>query len=139
MSTISRSLQDAYRATHYRVLAPRAFTLTIGETSDPLLALYRSSNVQEAAFLTAWNPFSVAASREQNCRAQTLLAERLSSISVAVLPALGIDPESAHPGEESLLALGLPRDRAIRLAQECHQNALVWIGPDAVPELILLQ
>lgn len=139
MSTISSSLQDAYLATHYRVLAPQAFTLRIGATSDPLLALYRSSNVQEAAFLTAWNPFSVTVSREQNCRAQRLLAERLSKSVVAVLPGLGIDPESMHPGEESLLALGLPRDRAIRLAQEFHQNALVWIGPDAVPELILLK
>lgn len=139
MSAISTSLRDAYRATHYRVLAPQPFTLRIGVTSEALSDLYRGNHVREAAFLTAWNPFSVTASEVENCRAQRLLAERLGSVAVAVLPGLGIDPASGHPGEESLLALGLPRDSAIRLAQDFRQNALVWIGPDAMPELILLR
>jgi hypothetical protein len=139
MTDISQALQDAYRATHYRVLAPQAFTLRIGTKSDALLDLYQSSGAREAAFLTAWNPLSVTASAEQNRSAQALLVERLVSMGVAALPGLGINPASEHPGEESLLALGLPRDAAISLAQDFRQNALVWIGPDAIPELILLQ
>jgi hypothetical protein len=139
MSAISRSLQDAYLVTEYRVLPPHAFTLRIGDRSDALLDLYRAGEAREAAFLTAWNPLSVTASEEQNRIAQALLAERLASIGVAALPGLGIDPASDYPGEESVLALGLPRDMAIRIAQDFNQNALVWIGPDAIPELILLQ
>jgi hypothetical protein len=139
MSAIPQSLQDAYRATEYRVLAPRAFTLRIGIRSEALLDLYRSGGEQEAAFLTAWNPFSVTASEQQNRSAQALLTGRLASIGVAALPGFGIDPASDQPGEESVLALGLPRDMAISIAQDFHQNALAWIGPDAIPELILLQ
>lgn len=139
MSAISQSLQDAYRATEYRVLAPDAFTLRIGTKSDALLDLYRYSGAREAAFLTAWNPFSVDASEEQNRSAQALLVERLAKIGATALPGLGIDPASGHPGEESVLALGVPRDVAIRIAQDFQQNALVWIGPEAIPELILLQ
>lgn len=139
MSAISQSLQDAYRATEYRVLAPHAFTLRIDTRSNALLDLYRSSGAREAAFLTAWNPFSVDTSEEQNRSAQALLVERLANLDATVLPGLGIDPTSGHPGEESVLALGVPRDVAIRIAQDFQQNALVWIGPDAIPELILLQ
>jgi len=139
MSAIPQSLQDAYRATEYRVLPPYAFTLRIGARSDALLDLYRSVETREAAYLTAWTPFSVTASDEQNHRAQALLVERLTSIGVTALPGLGIDPASSLPGEESVLALGLQRDMAIRIAQDFDQNALVWIGPDAIPELILLQ
>lgn len=139
MSAISQSLQDAYRATEYRVLAPHAFTLRIDTRSDALLNLYHSSGAREAAFLTAWNPFSVNASEEQNRSAQALLVDRLCRIGVAALPGLGIAPASGRSGEESVLALGLPRDVAIRIAQDFQQNALVWIGPGAIPELILLQ
>lgn len=139
MSAIPQSLQDAYLATEYRVLPPHAFTLRIGARSDALLDLYRAGETREAAFLTAWNPVSVAASDEQNRSAQALLVERLASIGVAALPGLGIDPASDYPGEESVLALGLPRELAIRIAQDFQQNALVWIGPNAIPELILLQ
>jgi hypothetical protein len=139
MSAISRSLQNAYLATEYRVLPPHAFTLRIGDRSDALLDLYRAGKVRESAFLTAWNPLSVTASEDQNHSAQALLVERLVSIGVAALPGLGIDPAFGHPGEESVLALGLPRDMAISIAQDFRQNALVWIGPDAIPELILLQ
>lgn len=69
MSAIPASLQHAYCVTEYRVLPPHAFTLRIGARSDALLDLYRSSGTREAAFLTAWNPFSVTAPDDHNRRA----------------------------------------------------------------------
>jgi len=41
--------------------------------------------------------------------------------------------------EPSLLVFGLPLETAGPLGKKLDQNAIVWCGGDAVPELILLR
>jgi hypothetical protein len=35
--------------------------------------------------------------------------------------------------------LGISRQQAMDLGDRLEQNAIVWCGPDAVPELVLLR
>ena len=52
---------------------------------------------------------------------------------------MGEHPSGQWPGEPSFLILGLPLDAAKQLGARHEQNAIVWCGTDAVPQLILLR
>ena len=138
-SSVAEEFRETYRSTHFNVLEPARFTLRIGVPSQGLANLYREHDVSIAAFLTAWNPFSKPTTRQENDRAQRQLERQLHMVAVAVLPGVGEDASSEWPGEPSVLALGISRETAIRLGNEFRQNAIVWIGADRIPELILLQ
>ena len=78
MTKVSQAIVAAYEATEFRVLEPLPFTLWVGCASDDLLALYASTNVNCAAFLTAWNPYSLEISDKDNKKAQEALLRYLS-------------------------------------------------------------
>ena len=139
MAEVSRALIEAYEATDFRVLEPLPFTLRVGCASEDLLALYSSTYVTCAAFLTAWNPFSAGTSDKDNQKAQQVLLRKLSLEGFPTLNALGVDPAGTWPGEDSVFVPGLSLERAKLLGSEFGQNAIVWAGSDAVPKLILLR
>jgi hypothetical protein len=139
MTEIPIDLIMAYEETDFRVLEPREFTLRVGQRSAELHALYVELGVKCAGYLTAWNPFSKEASELENENAQRQLLRQLSLEGFPALNALGIDPSGDWPGEESVFVPGLSLDRAKSLGSEFGQNAIVWAGPDAVPQLVLLR
>lgn len=139
MTEIPRGLIMAYETTDFRVLEPHEFTLRVGQHSAELQSLYVELGVTCAGYLTAWNPFSEEASEVDNKNAQRQLLRQLSLEGFPVLTALGIDPSGDWPGEESVFVPGLCLDRAKLLGSEFGQNAFVWAGPDAVPQLVLLR
>lgn len=56
---IGSRLIDAYRRTDYIVdTADGAIVLRIGETSTELARMFNYLGVENAAFVTAWNPYS---------------------------------------------------------------------------------
>jgi hypothetical protein len=128
----------AYRATNYRVLSPTPFVLKVDQPSKPLQRLYHKHGAGSAAFITAWNPFSTRMSDACNEAAQTGLEDVLTTKSIAFIKGIGEDPAGLWPGEMSVLALGLSPDAAKSLGIDFKQNAIVWAGLDATPELILL-
>ena len=139
MTEIPHELILAYEATDFRVLEPQEFTLRVGQRSAELQSLYVDMGVTCAGYLTAWNPFSREATKLENEYAQRQLLRQLSLEGFPALNALGIDPSGDWPGEESVFVPGLSLDRAKLLGSEFGQNAIVWAGPDAVPQLVLLR
>lgn len=139
VTCLPESLISAYRATHYRVFTSPDFELAVGQMSNALADLYRTHAVNSAAFLTAWNPEGNLQNETANREAFARLQERVTSLSVKVISGFGEDPDGAWAGEESLLALGLGREIACEIGAEFRQNAIVWAGTNAVPELILLR
>lgn len=140
MSVISLALQDAYLTTHYEVHHPqRVFTLVIGQRSLALHRLHQEHSTSGSAYLTAWNPFGNELSRETNNARQEKLLHDLRRLCAICISGKGVDPSGKWSGEESVLALGLLRSHAIELGERYQQNAIVWIGSDAIPELILLR
>ncbi len=139
MTEIPHELILAYEATYFRVLEPQEFTLRVGQRSAELQSLYVGIGVTCAGYLTAWNPFSKEVSELENKNAQQQLLRQLSLEGFPALNALGIDPSGDWPGEESVFVPGLSLDRAKLLGSKFGQNAIVWAGPDAVPQLVLLR
>ncbi len=135
-SFINKELREAYLSTDYDVIGPKPFTLKIGEFSRGLEKLYIEKNVNSAGFLTAWNPHSKLTSLRDNEIAQRQLSMRLETVSVMVLPGVGVNPADTWPGEKSLLALGVSKELSVEIGKEFKQNAVVWIGNKCVPELI---
>jgi hypothetical protein len=138
-SEISPELIRAYRETHYLVGAgPAAITLRIDERSEGLARLYETSGQRCAAFVTAHNPFSETRSVETNLAAHARLRAELTRLTQDVLEGIGAHP-SGRWEEKSFLALGVSREAAILLGTQFGQNAVVWVGDDLVPRLILLR
>ena len=138
-SRLAADLVALYRAVDYRVEAPEGrFVLRVGARSEELAAMLAAHGQECAAFITACNPLGEAADPERNAKALAALKADLEAEGCATLGALG-EGKGGWPGERSLLALGLGREAAKRLGRRYGQNAVLWAGKDAVPELVLLR
>ena len=139
MSTIDETTLLAYLRCRYRVLGEAPFTLRIGERSEALAALYECRGCDCAALLTACNPRGELHDDAANRAAQAALQRDLAARGYACIPGLGEDPGGQWRGEDSVLAPAMGLAEAMLIADSCGQNALVWAGPDARPQLILLR
>lgn len=131
---------EAYLGTEYRFgEGIDAVTLRIDRRSEELARLYASSGTACGVFVTAYNPFGQARDIELNAAAHRRLAADLRAMSVRVIEGAGADPSGAWPEEKSFFALGVELDAARQLGIRYRQDAIVWVGADAVPTLILLR
>ncbi|MBW5805855.1 DUF3293 domain-containing protein [Burkholderia sp. COPS] len=113
-------------------------TLRVGQRSKTLAALHEASGVESSAFLTTWNPYSRKCDDETNAALQKKLTDELTSRGVRFVSGVGRHPSSDW-AEPSLLVLGISLEAAKRIGVRYKQNAIVWCGADAVPELLLLR
>ena len=138
-SELDASLVAAYRETECRVTEGEPLVLRVDELCPALLGLYRAKNVSCAAFRTAYNPFSQELTDAENALRQTDLASELKRRSLSYFEGVGQHPSGDWPGEPSFLALGLALEAARSLGKAYEQNAMIWCGADAVPNLVLLR
>ncbi len=139
-SEIPEELIEAYRSTLFKCGdGPDAFVLTVGVLSPPLAALCRSAGVSCAAHVTAFNPGSETQSADVNEAAHKRLGAELAAAGYRVVEGAGEAPEGRWPAEPSYLVLGMDLEAARELGRRYGQNAIVWAGADAVPELLLLR
>jgi len=138
-TTIDAATIQAYRETEYRVDGDKPFTLRIGQTCGALAAIYKRRRVDCSAFITACNPYSQQLDDSANARRHAELGHELRQRSLIAFEGLGQHPSNQWPGEASYLVLGLTLEAAKVLGNRLEQNAIVWSGADAVPQLILLR
>ncbi|MBN3792652.1 DUF3293 domain-containing protein [Burkholderia sp. Ac-20353] len=138
-SDIPRDTIQAYLETHYHVAGDTPTTLQVGQFNPTLAAMYDARQVTGSAFITACNPFSQDLSPEANAARQEALARELEEHGLTFIEGIGKHPFNDWPGEASFLVLGATLDIAKALGQKHGQNAIVWCGADAVPQLILLR
>lgn len=138
-SVINSAIIQAYLETNYRVQVDHSFTLHVGTVSSDLLRLYGRHKVDCAAFITAWNPFSQNVSEAENRERQQLLATELTRRNLSFFKGFGLHPSNNWIGEQSFLVLGLNLEAAKTMGMHFEQNAIVWCGPDALPQLIVLR
>ena len=130
----------AYRATDYRLgHTAQDIVLVPGLRSDRLFELCSANGVECGAFLTAYNPRGNHKSDTQNEQAHALLAAALTERGLDLIEGSGSESGSDWPAEKSYFAFGLSRDGAIAFGQKFDQDAIVWVGKHAVPELVLLR
>ncbi len=139
-SRLPEELIEAYLKTEYRaVVDGAAITLRIGAQSSGILFLFEQSKTDCAAFITAENPFSAPQTSETNAERQGQLRADLQFLGVPLFEGEGQGEDTSWPPEASYLVLSLGRDEARELGRKYEQNAVVWVGADGVPELLLLR
>ncbi len=134
----------AYLATDYRLgHTAQEIVLTIGKRSDRLAALFAAKGVNCGAFLTAYNPRGALQPEAANHLAHAQLATQIAQLGHEVIAGAGSAADSEKGGgwaaEESYFALGMALETAKAMGTHFDQDAIVWVGADAVPQLILLR
>ncbi|SEJ82738.1 DUF3293 domain-containing protein [Paraburkholderia diazotrophica] len=138
-SQIPRATIQAYLETHYCVHGSMPTTLKIGEFNASLAAIHDAHAVRNSAFITACNPFSRMLDDAANVDLQRALALELSQRGLTFIGGIGRHPSNGWPGEPSFLVPGISVEDAKALGMQFGQNAVVWSGGDAVPQLVLLR
>lgn len=136
---IDAATRQAYRETDYRVQDDPPFTLHIGEPSPALAAAQRQQGVDCSAYVSACNPLGQRLAARDNAARHAALGRELADRGLAWREGIGQHPVGDWPGEPSYLVFGLDLDAARRLGQRLAQNAIVWSGADARPQLVLLR
>ena len=130
----------AYLATDYRLgHTSQDIVLTIGQRSERLAALFAGSGVNCGAFLTAYNPQGSAQPDAANDQGHAELGGRLRALGLQIIEGSGSEVGSDWSAEKSYFTLGLALEPAKAIATHFDQDAIVWVGPDAAPQLILLR
>ena len=142
-TVIYPSLTQAYLATDYGVNADPPFVLKVGAFSEPLAWLLERHHCDCAAYLTACNPFSEDLEAAENALRQAELSRELKERSLRFIEGVGQGSQGEapeqRPGEASFLVLGLSLEASRALGRKHEQNALIWCGQNAVPQLVLLR
>ena len=136
---IPQDIVQAYLETDYRVHAEPAFTLRVGNQSAELMAHHKILGKVCSTFITAWNPWSKQLGILDNKALNAALLTELDHLGLTYTEGVGQHPSNAWLGEESFLVFGLPLDESKALGSRYEQNALIWCGEDATPQLILLR
>lgn len=139
MPALDRALLQAYRETVFTLQAPTPLALRIGEADDALRVVHAKYAVSESCFVTAHNPFSARLADGENARRHGALCAELRARGRTFFEGQGAHPTGTWPAEQGVLALGVGRAEAASLGRRWGQNAVVWCGGDAVPELLVLR
>ncbi|HAA31175.1 MAG TPA: hypothetical protein DCE56_30005 [Cyanobacteria bacterium UBA8553] len=130
-------LAQAYEATTYRVKAPEGdILIRIGLHNPELDLLLNQYNVDSWAFITAWNPASVALSLFQNHQRHTEMLALLHRMNVPYLDGIGMGDDTDWPPEQSVIIFGLNREEARKIGALFGQNAIVYGECNGLPELL---
>lgn len=117
---------QSYTHAIYRVdVEPEPIFLRVGESSPELDRWLMARGADRCAFLSAANPGSEALSAEENDQRHLRLLECVAATGTAALAGESYDEENGAWREASLLLVGIDRARAIALALEFGQLALL--------------
>ena len=134
------NLVSAYKATEYVVHGNGwVVVIRIGYHSllvDRLLARMHAKN---AAFITAWNPFSKALNFRANKYWDRELKRFLSVRGFAFVEGEGRGRTGEWPPEPSVLAFGISRAEASVIGRRYRQNAVVYVPRGRPAELVMLR
>jgi hypothetical protein len=130
---MDKDLIDSYRRAEYRVDG-LAEPIKIGRINPAVERLLEQERAVSWCFITAWNPFSVELSGEENRKRNKKLESDLSNY--VILEGEGSDPDGDWTPERSFLVLGIPREDALSLAGKYRQAAIVF-GESGKPAELL--
>lgn len=140
MTDIPQDKIDAYLATDYAAqTGGGTFIMRIGTFSPDIQAIYERQGWSCCLFITAFNPFGREQNLAENELAQAELGRELRTLSLNVSEGEGADPTGEWDPEKSYLAFGIDEQLSRELGIKYRQDAVVWVGQDAVPQLLLLR
>ena len=120
------ALFEAYRCTSFCADTPAGrLRIRVGERSGALDALLAAHAVRTWAYITAWNPGSVALSESENRSRQQALESELGARGLPVFRGEGIGDDGRWSPEPSVLVLGLSEADGRALGARFGQIAIV--------------
>lgn len=135
---INKTFLDAvYRETLYVTDVPQFF-IKIDEFNEPLNDFLLSNGFSSWVFITAANPNSQLLNTFENEKRNYLLEKELRSKKMRYIRGRGMPESSDWDAEESFLVFNLDKEKAIQLACEYDQNAIVYGELHDKPELVWL-
>jgi hypothetical protein len=137
---LAAEIWSSYLATNYVVNnRGREVIIRPGYKSRDVDGLLARCGVRDAAFVTAWNPYSRLLSISLNRERQRHLEKQLLRMGLRYLKGEGRGEIGAWPPEESALVLGATREIAKAIGRRWQQNAIVFVRLRHKAELIMLQ
>lgn len=139
-SAVPLAKRSAYLRTQYRLgFGPDSIVLEIDSHSGHLAAQFAEYGVTCGAFITAYNPEGTQQSAEANSQDHAALLAQVAALGHAFIEGEGADATGAWPAERSVFAYGVDKASACAVGRQFRQDAIVWVGRDAVPQLVLLR
>ena len=139
-SAVSPEKVYAYKAADYYISDTSSdFIIRIGVSSEKLRQLHHGTGQNCSIYITAFNPYGAEQNSVDNRSAHVELEGHLRKISPYVFEGFGTDPAGIWAPEASFLALGIDLSTSKLLGKRFKQDAVVWVGADAVPQLIILR
>jgi hypothetical protein len=129
------ALWDAYQHTTYAVALKDPILIRIGCNPRRLQRLLQAHNVSTWAFITAWNPGSVALPEAENARRNETLAADLRR-QWTLVEGQGVGDDRVTIPESSFLVLGIDRTAAVVQARKYGQLAIVCGTLETRAELV---
>jgi len=130
----------AYRASDYRIgFTEQGIVLQPGLRSAQVAQLFATHGVTCGSFITAYNSQGAQRSTAENEQAHQQLLTHIESQGLKCLEGEGSEAGTDWLAEKSCFALGLGRREAMKIGSFYGQDAIVWVGENSVPELVLLR
>ena len=136
MATLPQDLLQAYTSTDYIVHSSPTFILNISKHSKAFEQLAEKIKCYNAVFITAQNPYSTLKSPLRNKELSDVLEADIIQNGWTYFKGVGQSKDLTWK-EDSFLVFGQNQKSAQELGQKYHQNAVVWIGQNSIPILIL--
>ena len=123
---MDKSLEAAYRATHFVVEDPRwSGVILVGEPTPELDDFLRDQGGADWAYITAYNPRSELLSDDVNQARHNDLIQMLEVDEIPWLSGFGRTPDGSWPSDPSVLVCGIARATAVEIGRTFGQNAIV--------------
>lgn len=130
---LSPTLIRIYEQTHYCF---NGTVLKLMQYSTDARTLLEPSSPKGAVFITAWNPLGKKTTDIENRRANVELKKELIRQGLNIIDGFGKSPDGQWR-ENSFFAYPVDKNTSLSLCHHFKQNAVVYISPDGLPELLL--
>ena len=127
------SLLEAYQQTNYYF---GDTLLNVDKRSSKVAFLLQPFAPAGGFFITAWNPLGQELALEENQKSNQTLKEELLKQDLNVTDGYG-ESKDGKWREDSFFAYPIDKETSIKLCCDFHQNAVVYVNYDGLPELLL--
>jgi hypothetical protein len=132
---LSSDLFNGYLATCYQIHEP-AIDIYISKENSALDTFLIKHKYTSWCLITAWNPFSIAQTKEVN---ETLNEQLKADLSdYIVYDGEGKDTLGDWPPEVSFFVANISKEKTMELATKFKQNAVVYGEQNKTAELLVL-
>ena len=127
------SLLQAYHQTNYHF---GDILLNVDKPSSKAASLLQPFIPAGGLFITAWNPLGKELTVEDNQKANQKLKAELLTQGLNVIDGYGVSKDGKWR-EDSFFTYPIDEKTSLKLCCDFHQNAVVYVSSDGLPELLL--